>query len=104
MSIGELRERITLQYSTLASDPAGGSTKSWVDYATIWAKAWTVSSGESTEARQTVLTRIQKFKIRYRSVLKGDWRVKFGTRYFAIHSIDPDDKREFIYLTCKENA
>lgn len=104
MSIGELNQRITLQYATKTSDPAGGSTKSWVDYATIWAKAWTVSSGESTEAKQTTLTRIQKFKIRYRSVLKGDWRVKFGTRYFAIHSIDPDDKREFIYLTCKENA
>lgn len=102
--IGGLRDRITLQYSTLTSDPAGGSTKSWVDYATIWAKAWTVSSGESTEAKQTTLIRIQKFKIRYRSVLKGDWRIKWGNRYFAIHSIDPDNKRKFIFLTCKEAA
>lgn len=104
MSIGELRDRITLQYATKTDDPAGGSTKTWVDHATVWAKAWTISSGESTEARQTVLTRIQKFKIRYRSVLKGDWRIKWGTRYFSINSIDPDDKREFIYLTTKENA
>ncbi len=102
--IGELRERITLQYSTLADDPAGGGIKTYVDHATVWAKPWTVSSGETTEAKQTSLIRIQKFKIRYRSVLKGDWRIKWGNRYFAIHSIDPDDKREFIFLTCKENA
>lgn len=102
--IGELKERITFQYSTLASDPAGGSIKTWTDYATVWAKAWTVSSGETTEAKQTSLIRIQKFKIRYRNLLKGDWRIKWGNRYFAIHSIDPDDKREFMFLTCKENA
>ena len=104
MSIGELRDRIILQYAIKTSDPAGGVIKTWIDYATIWAKAWTVSSGEGTAANQTSLTRIQKFKIRYRSVLKADWRIKWGTRYFAIHSIDPDDKREFIFLTCKENA
>lgn len=102
--IGELRERITLQYSTRADDPAGGTNKTWVDHATVWAKAWTTSSGETTEAKQNSLIRIQKFKIRYRSVLRGDWRIKWGNRYFAIHAIDPDDKREFIFLTCKENA
>lgn len=102
--IGELRERITLQYCTIASDPAGGSIKTWVDYATVWAKAWTVSSGESTEAKQTSLIRIQKFRIRFRNLMKGDWRIKWGNRYFTIHSIDPDEKREYIFLTCKENA
>jgi len=104
MSIGELRDIIILQYAIKTSDPAGGVIKTWVDYATIWAKAWTVSSNEVTAANQTSLTRIQKFKIRYRSVLKSDWRIKWGNRYFAIHSIDPDEKREFIFLTCKENA
>lgn len=104
MSIGKLRERITLQYPALTSDPAGGSIKTWVDHATVWAKAWSTDSAEAQAAKQTSLIRIQKFKIRYRSVLKGDWRIKWGNRYFAIHSIDPDDKREFIFLTCKEAA
>jgi SPP1 family predicted phage head-tail adaptor len=104
MSIGELKERITLQYATLASDPAGGEIKTWVDHATVWAKAWTTGSGETTEAKQTSLIRIQKFKIRFRNVTKGDWRIKRGNRYFAIHSIDPDEKREYLFLTCKENA
>lgn len=102
--VGELKERITLQYPTLASDPAGGSIKTWADHATIWAKAWTVSSTEVTEAKQTGLMRIQKFKIRYRSVLKADWRIKWGVRYFNITAIDPDANREYIYITCKENA
>jgi SPP1 family predicted phage head-tail adaptor len=102
--IGELRQRITIQYSTLTSDPAGGSTKTWADLATVWAKAWTTDSAEAQAAKQTSLIRIQKFKIRYRNLVKGEWRIKWGNRYFAIHSIDPDDKSEFIFLTCKESV
>ena len=99
MNAGELKERITLQYPTKASDSMGGFTNTWTDAATIWAKAWSVSSSENTAGNQTTLTRIQKFGIRYRSVMKGSWRIKWGTRYFAITGIDPDAKREFMYLT-----
>ena len=102
--IGELKERITFQYATKASDSMGGITPTWTDYTTVWAKAWTVSSNEQTDAKQMSLTRIQKFKIRYRSILKSSWRIKWGTRYFNITAVDPDDKREFMFLTCKENG
>ena len=102
--IGELRERITLQYPVLTSDPAGGSTQSWTDYATVWAKAWSTDSAEAQAAKQTSLIRIQKFKIRFRNVLKSSWRIKWGVRYFNITAIDPDPKKEFLFVTCKENA
>jgi SPP1 family predicted phage head-tail adaptor len=103
--IGELRERITLQYSTKTSSGMGASDiKTWVDYATVWAKAWSTESAEAQAAKQTSMTRIQKFKIRYRSVLKPDWRIKWGVRYFNITAIDPDEKKEFIFITCKEEA
>lgn len=102
--IGELRERIVLQCPTLASDPAGGEIKTWTDYATVFAKAWSTDSAEAQAAKQTSLIRVQKFKIRYRNVLKSSWRIKWGVRYFNITAIDPDTKREFLFLTCKENA
>ena len=103
MPCGDLRERITLQYASKASDGMGASnTLTWSDYATVWAKAWTVSNNEDVNNQKTGLTRIQKFKIRYRSVMKANWRIKWGVRYFNITAVDPDDNREFIFLTCKE--
>jgi SPP1 family predicted phage head-tail adaptor len=104
MMIGELNKRITLQAQTRTSDGMGGFVTGWTDIATVWAKAWTISSTEQTGAAQTSLFRVQKFKIRYRSVLKSAWRVKYGDRYFNITGIDPDAKNEFIFLTCKEAA
>jgi len=102
MQIGEMKRRITLQYPTKVSDGMGSFTVSWVDAATVWAKAWSVSSNEAVIDMMTSMIRIQKFCIRYRSVLPPSWRIKYGTRYFNITSIDPDEKNEFIYLTVKE--
>ena len=101
--IGELNKRITIQTPTKASSGMGaGGTVTWTDYATVWAKAWTVSSDEGQQAGKTTLTRIQKFKIRFRRVMLADWRIKFGTKYFNITAIDPDEKSEYMFLTCKE--
>lgn len=102
MDSGQLNKRISLQYPTKTPDGMGNFDVSWTDACTVWAKAWTVSSSEGTAGMQTTLTRIQKFCIRFRSVLKGSWRVKYGDRYFSITSIDPDENNEYIYLTCKE--
>jgi SPP1 family predicted phage head-tail adaptor len=76
----------------------------WADVATVWAKAWTVSSSEGTAGMQQTMIRVQKFCIRYRSVLRPSWRLLWRGRYFAITGNDPDERREFIYLTCKEVA
>lgn len=92
MSAGELRDRITLQKPTYVSDGMGGDITTFVDVATIWAKAWTVSSNEQT--------RIQKFKVRFRRVIRPEWIIKHGESYFDIVSIDPDEKKKYIYLTC----
>jgi SPP1 family predicted phage head-tail adaptor len=100
--IGEMRERIILQYPSKVSDSMGGFTVTWTDYATVFAKAWSTESAEAQAAKQTSLIRVQKFKIRYRSVLKSSWRIKWGVRYFNITAIDPDAKKEFLFLTCKE--
>jgi len=101
---GDLNKRITLQYITRVSNDRGGFVDTYVDAATVWAKAWTVSSAEGLAGMQMTMIRIQKFKIRYRSVMKPWWRVKWGTRNFNIKGTDPDEKNEFLYLTCEEAA
>ena len=100
--IGEMRERITIQYPTKASDGLGDFAVTWTDGFTCWAKAWTVSSSEPTTNMQINMIRVQKFKIWHRRVFSPDWRLKWGNRYFNIVSIDPDQNRLFLFLTCKE--
>ena len=100
--VGEMRERITIQYPTRASDGMGDFTVTWIDGFEIWCAAWTVSSSESTMSMQVNMIRVQKFKIYHRRVFSPSWRISWGTRFFNITSVDPDKDRLFIYLTCKE--
>lgn len=104
-NIGELDKRIDLLAPTRVADGMGGFVETRVVVASgVWAKAWTVSSSEGVEGGQMTMTRVQKFKIRYRSVLKGSWIVRYGGNYFSLKAIDPDERNVFIFLTCEEVA
>ncbi len=105
MKSGDLKKRITLQYQTKAPDGMGSFTTTWVDHATVWAAIWPISASEQVQAMQTVMTMTHRIRIRYRSVLKASWRIKFGTRYFNIVSIiNPNIENEMLDLMCKEAA
>ena len=102
MQIGQLNRRIQLQEPTRVEDGMGGYSTTFATAFSVWARAWSVSSTEIMTDMMVNMVRVQKFCIRYRSDVKPDWRVKYDSRYFAITSIDPDEKNEFIYLTVKE--
>ena len=102
MQIGQLNRRIQLQKPTRVEDGMGGYTITYSTAFSVWARAWSVSSVELVADMRVNMVRVQKFCIRYRSDVKPDWRVKYDSRYFAITSIDPDEKNEFIYLVVKE--
>ena len=102
MQIGELNRQIKLQAPEKVSNGTGGFITTYVTKATVWAKKWTVSSSEMTSDMKVNMVRVQKFCIRYRSVLPPSWRINYGTAYYNITGIDPDEKNEFIYLTVKE--
>jgi len=105
MSIGDLRHRVDLQAPTRVSDGMGGFVNSYSDAATVWAAIWPVSANDTIQANATVLVVTHRIRIRYRSVLKTSWRIKFGNRYFAIVSIIcPNEGREFLDLMVKESA
>ena len=102
-------ERITLKAPVKTSSGLGASdTLTWTDVCTVDAEQWTTSSNESTDDKQISLTRTQKFKIRYRTVLKPswiiEWKSRWGTRLFNLTAIDTDKKREFVFITCKEKG
>ncbi len=105
MKIGDLNRRITLQQKTRVSDSMGGFIETWTDVATIWAAIWPTSASEAIQAAQMVMTISHRIRIRYRSVLKSSWRVKYGNHYYAVVSIiNPNMSNEYLDLMCKEAA
>lgn len=103
MDIGSLNRRITIQYSTRAADSLGGFTLTWADVATVWAALWPVSANETVQSNQQVMTISHRIRIRYRSILRPSWRIKYGNRYFAIISIiNPGERGEWLDLMVKE--
>jgi len=105
MDSGDLKHRITIQYPTITKDATGAPITTWNDSATVWAAIWPVSANEITAANSTTMVISHRIRIRYRSVLRSSWRLKFGSRYFAIISIlNPNESNELLDLMCKEAA
>jgi SPP1 family predicted phage head-tail adaptor len=104
-SPADLDKRITLQYQTKVSDGGGSFVTVWTDAATVWAAIWPVSAKEIVQANATTMVVSHRIRIRYRSVLKAAWRVKFGNRYFSIVGItSPNEAREWIDIMAKEGV
>ena len=104
--IGDLNKRITLQYQTKVPDGMSGFTTTWVSITPdLWAAIWPTSANEITAANATVMVVSHRIRIRYRSVLKSSWRIKFGLRYFSIVSIiNPNMSNEWLDILVKEAA
>lgn len=107
MTIGELNKRVDIQAQTRVSDGMGGFTTSWTTLASSVAAAiWPVSANDQIQAAQNMGIITTKIRIRYRSVMKSSWRIKYGNRYFAIAAppIDLNERHEWLDLLCKEAA
>lgn len=82
-----------------------GFTVTWVTLATVAAAIWPVSASEQVQAMGNVMTISHKIRIRYRSVMKASYRIKFGNSYFNIVSIvNPNMANKALDLLCKEAA
>jgi len=101
---GEMNHQVSLQYKTRVADGMGGWTDTFVTAATVWAKITTMRSDEAINAMATTGTAIHNITIRYRTDVRANWRVRYGSRYFAIIGppIDVNFKHEFLDIKCKE--
>ena len=101
----ELDKRIEIQATTKVSDGMGGFANTFITLATVWAAIWPTSANEITAANATSMVVSHRIRIRYRSVLKSSYRIKFGNRYFSIVGITcPNEGREWLDVMCKEAA
>lgn len=106
MKIGDLNKRISFEAQSKSSDGMGGQTVAWVSVASsIPAAIWPVSANETIKSMQVVMTISHRIRIRYRSVMKPDWRISYAGRYFDIVSIvDPQEEHRWLDIMCKASA
>lgn len=90
--IGEWKERITIQRSTVGTDKAGNHVLSWEDFYTCWAYVNNLSGKEYWEAAQVNAQKDIFFLIRYCSEVAGmdteHYRVKFREQLYNITFLD----------------
>uniref|UniRef100_A0A6H1ZBS3 Putative head-tail joining protein n=1 Tax=viral metagenome TaxID=1070528 RepID=A0A6H1ZBS3_9ZZZZ len=101
--IGDLNKRIEIQAPTRVSDGMGSFTETWSTIATVFCALWPLSATETVQSMQTGMTISHRIRVRWRSVLRPSWRLKFGQRYFNIVSIlNPGERNEYLDILAKE--
>ena len=102
--IGDLDKLISIIATTKISDGMGGFSETDVTIASnIFAGIWPVSAKEIVQSMQHDMIISHRIRIRFRSVLKPDWRLKFGHRWFNIVSIiNPNEHGEWLDIMCLE--
>jgi SPP1 family predicted phage head-tail adaptor len=92
VALGEWRERLTIQKSTLGTDKAGNHVLSWADYYTCSAFVNNLSGKEYWEAAQVNAQKDIYFLIRYCSETAGmdteHYRILFREQIFNLTFLD----------------
>ena len=90
-NIGKFKTKIVFQRQGLVADGAGGFTNTWVDDQTVWAKIEPLTGMESLTAEQLTGDSQFRFVIRYTNdflyTFNSEYRIKYGSRFFNIHSV-----------------
>lgn len=104
MKISDYNKRLELQKKTQVSDGVGGFTNTYTTECTVWGSIWPTSSKEQLQAGQISGEITHRVRIRYRQVVRADWRIKFGNRYFSIIGppINLKEDNQVIEFICKE--
>ena len=103
MRAGELRHRITLQKPVQTRSSFNELVTTYTDVDTVWAAVeW--QSGRRFEAAKQLNAEVQGIiRIRYRSDVRAEWRIKYGDRYIQILSIaNVRERDQELQLNCKE--
>lgn len=108
MRAGDLRHRVTFQSRSVATDSFGAQSTIWTDVTTVWADIAPLSGRELLAAQQINVEISHSITIRFQQQFSGPkavaaMRIIYCDRIFNIHaSIDPDERRRSIVLTCSE--
>lgn len=103
MRIGDYNKLIEFQAPSKISDDMGGFTNSYSTIFDVFAAIWPINAKDQIQSDQMVMEITHKIRIRYRRILKSNWRIKYSNRYFAIVSIiNLNESNRSLELRCKE--
>ena len=104
MRTGQLNKVINFEVKQKVPDGVGSSTVTWkVVAANVAAAIWPTSAKETMRGDAVTMISTGRFRIRYRSVMRSDWRIEWAGRYFNIVSIiDPEKNHRWLDIVYKE--
>lgn len=85
----------------MVGDGGGGSTETWADAVTVWARVEALAGQEAWQAMQVAASLSHRVTIRKRAVT-AQQRVKYGTNILLIRSVRPDERDEYRELLCEQ--
>ena len=98
MKAGQLRHRVEILRRVKEKDKSGATVMVWRPLCKVWADVRHVSGSETM--RHEVLS--ASVRIRWRTGISADMRVKTGNGVYVIRAVIPDlRRREFLDLTCE---
>ena len=105
---GGMRERVTFQEETEASDGGGGYTMTWGNISTnptMWARVQPVRGGEAVEVGRLAALQMYLVTVRHRTDLNTGMRIVWGSKTMNIRTItNRDEKRKFLTIEAQDGA
>jgi SPP1 family predicted phage head-tail adaptor len=100
---GELRERVTVQIATGATNTLGETVMTWNDSTAVWASVQGVGSRELLTFGQTNVEVSHRVRMRYLSGLTQNMRIAWRGRTLEIISLLEHENRSEHEVICQEN-
>ena len=101
---GELRERITVQIATGATNSLGETVLTWANSTQVWASVEGVSARESLQMGQQEEVLTHEVKLRYLSGLTQNMRFAWRGRTLEIVSLLERNNRSEHVAICTETT
>jgi SPP1 family predicted phage head-tail adaptor len=103
LTIGAMRQRVTLEGPTDIPDEVGGFARNYAPLAQLWAKIESLDAGEQFVEQR--LEQLQKFAvtIRWRADVQSQMRFDFRGRKLVVKAVqEVDDRRRLLRCLCEE--
>ena len=104
MDAGKLRERITVQIASGATNTLGETVLTWSDSSAVWASVEGVSAREALTAGQNQVSMSHRVRMRYLPGLTQNMRLSWRGRTLEIVSLLEHGNRTEHEAICQENV
>ena len=102
-TIGQLRERVTLQGYAVSVDATGDAAYSWSDIASLWARVRPAGGGVEMLADRRTAVNGYEVTVRWRDGLSPAQRIVWRGRFLEIVSIgNLDERHRRVTLGCRD--